>query len=100
MPVIIEKFVKLMFYVDFVFCGKEKANLDIIGLKIIELITEYRNQAYVLITVGCVIIGTTFALSEDGTEKIKKRLPFIVCGWLIVSGAITLGARYGASLQF
>lgn len=89
-----------MFYVDFVFCGKEKANLDSIGLKIIELITEYRNQAYVLITVCCVVIGTIFALSEDGTEKIKKRLPFIVIGWLLVCGSVTLGARYGASLQF
>ena len=71
-----------------------------IGGKIISLCTEYKGQAYVLITVCCVIIGTVFALSEDGTEKIKKRLPFIVIGWLLVCGAITLGSQYGSSLQF
>lgn len=41
-----------------------------------------------------------FAFSEDGTEKLKKRLPFIILGWIIFMGAITLGAKYGASLKF
>ena len=74
--------------------------MDLIGQKIGDLCSEFQAQGYILITVCCLIIGATFAFSEDGTEKLKKRLPFIILGWIIFMGAITLGAKYGASLKF
>lgn len=70
------------------------------GLKIIQLCTEAQAQAYVLITVCCLIIGASLAMSEEGSEKVKKRLPWIITGWVVFCGAITLGAQYGNSLKF
>lgn len=51
--------------------------MDLIGQKIGELCSEFQAQGYILITVCCLIIGATFAFSEDGTEKLKKRLPLL-----------------------
>lgn len=68
--------------------------------KVIMLCTEFQTAGYVIITISCLLIGATFALSEDGTEKLKKRLPFIILGWIIFCGALTIGAEYGAKLKF
>ncbi len=74
--------------------------MDLLGQKVLQLCSEFQNQGYILITVCCLIIGVSFAFSEDGTEKLKKRAPFIIVGWLIFLGALTLGAKYGNELRF
>lgn len=33
-------------------------------------------------------------------RQIKEALTIIILGWIIFMGAITLGAKYGASLKF
>ena len=65
-----------------------------------ELCTEFQAQAYIIITISCFFIGLTLSLSEDGAEKLKKRIIYIILGWLLICGAITLGAKYGSSLKF
>lgn len=74
--------------------------MDKIGAKILMLCNEFQAQGYVLITVCCIVIGVILSMSEDGTEKLKKRLPCIVIGWILCLGAVTLGAQYAGSLRF
>lgn len=74
--------------------------VDQIGSKILELCTEFQNQAYVLITVCCLALGFGLAKSSESEEKTKKRIPAVIVGWIVMCGAITLGAKYGASLKF
>lgn len=71
-----------------------------IGTQILGLCAEFQSQGYILITISCLIIGAVLALSEDGTEKLKKRGIWIVLGWIIFSGALTIGAQYGNQLKF
>ena len=52
---------------------ERRQEVDLIGQKIGELCSEFQAQGYILITVCCLIIGATFAISEDGTDKLKKR---------------------------
>lgn len=74
--------------------------MDLLGQKVLELCAEFQGIGYVIITLCCIVIGVIFSLSDEGTEKVKKRAPFIVLGWLLIMGGLTLGAKYGNELRF
>lgn len=74
--------------------------MDLVFNKIMMLIDEFQTQAYVLLVILFIVIGVTFCFSTEGTEKLKKRGPYIVIGFLLMVGAVTLGAKYGNSLKF
>lgn len=70
------------------------------GEKVLLLINEFQLQIYIGIALCLLILGITLMLSEDGSEKFKKRAPWMVVGVLLALGATTLGAKYGAALKF
>lgn len=68
--------------------------------KVMMLVKEFQVELYVILTVVFIIVGLTLLWSEEGSEKLKKRAPLMVIGFLLCTGAVTLGAQYGASLKF
>lgn len=70
------------------------------GEKVLLLINEFQLQIYIGIALCFLILGIYLMLSEDGSEKFKKRAPWMVVGVLFALGATTLGAKYGAALKF
>lgn len=70
------------------------------GEKVLLLINEFQLQIYIGIIVCFLILGGTLMFSEDGSEKFKKRAPWMVVGVLFALGATTLGAKYGEALKF
>jgi hypothetical protein len=74
--------------------------MDDIAKKILMLCSDFQAQGYVFITLCMIVIGIGLAASEESMEKTKKRIPYIIIGWIILMGALTLGATYGAKLKF
>lgn len=64
------------------------------------LINEFQSYIYIFIIVAALGIGLTLILSEEGTEKLKKRAPLIIVGVVFTLSATALGAYYGAGLKY
>lgn len=72
-----------------------------VGRILLNLCEELQTELYIaLLTVTLVGVGIGFMLSAESAEKTKKRLPWILAGAIVVAGAITLGAKYGAQFKF
>ena len=62
------------------------------GEKVLLLINEFQLQIYIGIALCFLILGITLMLSEDGSEKFKKRAPWMVVGVLLVHSPDNLPA--------
>mgnify|MGYP007084812103 CR=1 FL=1 len=63
-------------------------------------LNNFHTQAYILISLACIIYGVILNFSEDGTEKLKKRAPLIVVGWLLLMGGVSIGSGIGSEMSF
>lgn len=68
--------------------------------ELMALLNEFELYIHIFLIAALVVVGLTFLLSEEGTEKLKKRAPFMLIGYIIAAGAVVLGSNYGASLKF
>lgn len=68
---------------------------------LLDLCEEFQTYLYVaLFTVTLASVGIGMMASEESAQKTKKRLPWILLGAIVLGGAITLGAKYGAQFKF
>lgn len=63
-------------------------------------LNNFHNWAYLLISLACIIYGIILNFSEDGTEKLKKRAPLILIGWIFLMGGVSIGSGIGAEMGF
>lgn len=72
-----------------------------VGEKILMLCSEFQSQLYIAImTVTVLVNGVGLMIGGETAQKTKKNLAGFVIGAIIVAGAVTLGANYGAKLRF
>lgn len=71
------------------------------GEIILNLCQEFQNELYVaILTIAALIVGVGLMLGEESAQKAKKRAPWVLVGAIIVGGAVTYAANYGAKFQF
>lgn len=69
--------------------------------KIMLLCNEFQTEMYVaLIFAVLLVVGGGLMIGGEIREKVKKGLPWIIIGAIILGGAGTLAAQYGGKLQF
>lgn len=72
-----------------------------IAAKIFLLLNEFRTQLYVALLTVCVLgAGLCLMMGGQAREKLKQNWWWMLIGAMLVGGAITLGADYGAKLMF
>lgn len=67
--------------------------------KITIFLYEFQAQANIIVTIALLVVGVSL-LSERGRQKIIPNLLAIGIGFILIYGAINLGASLGQDLAF
>jgi len=69
--------------------------------KIFMLMNEFQTALYIALVTVCVLgIGLAMMMGGQARDGVKRNWMWYLLGALLVGGAITLGADYGAKLMF
>ena len=67
---------------------------------IINFIKAIKNYVYVAAIIACLVVGIMFMCGERARQKAREYLPYIVAGFVIAVGCVTIGTAMKDAFVF